>query len=432
MDAYTNKCTTSSVMEYNAFKSRVFVGWSIRALKDSLTHDRAAIGWGYFDSSEARDKKLLFATDDDLRRFGDVRLFDYGPDPVVNAYGEIAQMVDLLPNSLIETFIRARAPRNPHDRAPLEQVNLNYTSYAMQLASQWASMLVWFNAETRSLRVENQFDFIGDLNRKERMEAHWKYLNTQVDQLNGVDRTYFSLLPVELKLDLKSEPTNAPVSVVPRFSATNLTARLEKLLDSATYKNFVGLDDKKYSFTKEERDLILKRGKKCFEELEKELVKQFLLRITNSPRTLGAEAKGSVGEDDIIAKFEQRAAELARQVIMAKADTNRVDGKVDRSYVQVVEFKYDQETRLAAARFLGDKSGSFKGWADDTRSDLNTELKNEVDAALNLAHFKDFKISLLSRPLRDWYQQQQEILALLPPAPGGSAGSNAPPAGPPK
>jgi len=32
---------------------------------------------------------------------------------------------------------------------------------------------------------------------------------------------------------------------------------------------------------------------------------------------------------------------------------------------------------------------------------------------LNIDHFKDFKVSLLSRPLRDWYQQQQEILAML-------------------
>ncbi|MFO1478174.1 MAG: zinc-dependent metalloprotease [Verrucomicrobiota bacterium] len=433
LDAYTNKCTTSSVMEYEMFKSRAFTGWSIRQLKQPMVHDRAAIGWGYFDSQEVREKKLLFATDDDLGRYGDVRLFDYGPDPIVNGYGEIALMLDLLPNSLIEAFIRARAPRNPHDRIPLEQVNLSYTSYAIQLAAQWAQMLAWFNADTRSLRVENQFDYIGELNRKERLEANWKYLNTQVDLLNGVERTYFSLVPADLKVDMKAEPTNAPVSIITRFSATNMTARLEKLLESPAYTNFVGLDDKKYTFSKEDRDLILKRGRKAFEELEKEIVKQLLLRVANAPRTLGAETKGSVGDDDVIAKFEQRLADISRQVIMAKSDTNRIEGKVDKAYVQVQEFKYDQETRLAAAKLLGEKSGSFKGWADDTRSDLNTELKNDVDAQLNLGHFKDFRVSMLSRPLRDWYQQQQELLALLPPAqpPPPAAGSNAP-APPPK
>jgi hypothetical protein len=49
-----------------------------------------------------------------------------------------------------------------------------------------------------------------------------------------------------------------------------------------------------------------------------------------------------------------------------------------------------------------------------------SQLKNEVEAALNLSHFKDFKVSLLSRSVREWYQKQREVLALLPPAPGST------------
>lgn len=416
LDAYTNKLTSSSMMEYTVFKGAAFTGWRMRTVPEALPHDRAAIGWGYSDSSEARDKKMLFATDQDMGRYGDVRTFDYGPDPVSNAYSEIAQMLDLLPNNVIETFISARAPRNPHDRLPLEQVNLRYASYAAQLANQLADILLWFRAETRSLRVENQFDFIGDLNRKDRFEAHWKYLNSQLEQLGGVDRAIFSLLPVDLKLELKAEPAGIPI--VQRLSATNLAAKLEKLLDSPAYKTFVGLDQKKYSFTKDERELIVKRAKKAFEELEKELIKQVCQRLANASRTLGAEANGAVGEEDIVAKLEQRIIELAKLVITAKEDTKRLQGKVDKSFVAVVEYKYDQDTRLAAARALDDHIGSFKGWAEEAKSDLNTQLKNDVEAMLNLAHFKDFKVALLSRSLREWYQKQQDILALLPPAPG--------------
>jgi hypothetical protein len=36
---------------------------------------------------------------------------------------------------------------------------------------------------------------------------------------------------------------------------------------------------------------------------------------------------------------------------------------------------------------------------------------------LLIEHLKDFKVSQLSRSLREWYQQQQEILMLLPAAP---------------
>ena len=423
MDAYTNKLTSSSVMEYNDFKSAAFIGWRMRAMKEALPHDRAAIGWGYFDSSEARTNKMLFATDEDVGRYGDVRRFDYGPDPVVNAYANMAQIEDLLPNNIIEVFIRARAPRNPHDRIPLEQVNLSDTGYARQLAGEFADILLWFRADTRSLRIENQFDFIGDLNRKERHEAHWTYLNGQIGDLGGVDRAAFSLLPLDLKLELKKEPVGVPV--VQRLSATNLTARLEKLLDSPNYKTFVGLDEKKYSFTKEERDLIVKRGRKCFEELEKELIKQVCQRLEDAPRTLGVEATGVVAEDDSVTRLERHIIELAKIVVTARNETNLVEGKMDKGYVQVAAFKYDQDTRIAAAKALNEKTGSFKGWADDAKSELNNQLKNDVETALNIDHFKDFKVSLLSRPLREWYQQQQDVLALLPSIPG----TNQPPGG---
>jgi hypothetical protein len=415
-DAFTNKLTANSVMDYNILQSATFIGWRMRTLKEPLPHDRAAIGWGYFDSSEARDKKMLFATDEDTFRYGDVRRFDYGPDPVVTAYADMAETINLLPNAIIETFIRARTPRNTNDRVPLEQVNLSSGAYARQLASQFANMLSWFRKDTRSLRVEHQFDFVGDLNQKERYQTHWKYLNTQLTELGGVDRALFSFIPVDLKLDLKQEPTNAPV--VQRLNTSNLTARLEKLLDSTNYKTFVGLDDKKTNFTKEEHDLIIQRGKVFFDQLEKETVKQVCLHLEDAPRNLGIEANGSVGEDDAVTKLEQRVIELAKFVVMAKKDeTNRISGKLNSARIEVVEFKYDQDTRLAAAKTLNERTGSFKTWAEDAKSDLNGDLKKDVEASLQIDHLKDFKVSQLSRPLREWYQEQLDILALLPAIP---------------
>jgi hypothetical protein len=256
------------------------------------------------------------------------------------------------------------------------------------------------------------------MNRKERLEAHLKYLNSQIEQLGGVDRAIFSFLPLDLKLELKAEPAGVPI--VQRLSATNLLARLEKLLNSQTYTNFVGLDEAKYSFTKDERELIVRRAKKCFEELEKDVVKKVCQKLTDAPRSLGVEASGSAGEEDIVAKLEQRVIEVAKIVITSKEEGKHVEGKVDKGLVEVPTFKYDQETRVAAAKALDDRTGSFKGWAEDAKSDLNTQLKNDVESALNLAHFKDFKVSLLSRSMREWYQKQQDVLALLPPAPGSA------------
>jgi hypothetical protein len=164
--------------------------------------------------------------------------------------------------------------------------------------------------------------------------------------------------------------------------------------------------------------LILQRGKKYFEDVEKEFIKQLCARLENASRNLGSEANDTVSEDDITAKLEQRIIEIAKQVVTARVETNRISGKVDKSYVEVPQFKYDFDVRLSAAKMLNEKTGSFKGWSDEAKGALRNDLKKQVDDALNLTHFADFKPSMLSRPLLEWYQQQQEILQLLPATPG--------------
>jgi hypothetical protein len=412
LDAFTNKISTASVMDYDVFKSRAFIGWRMRTTKEALPQDHAAITWGYYDSSEARDKKVLFGTDQDTAIYGDVTPFDYGSDPVVGDYSQLADMISLLPNDIIEIFIRARAPRNPNDRIPLEQVNLSASAYAARIAGQFGDILSWFKADTRSLKVENKFDYIGDLNHKERMQAHWQYLTNQIDELGGVDRAMFSFMPMDLKLELKESPTNAPV--VEALNATNLANKLERLLTNATYSTFVGLDDKKYSFTKDERDLIVRRGRKFFEELDKEVVRDVCQRLTKAPRDLDLDANGEVSADDALAKLDQRIIDLAKNVVTALDRTNLIQGREDKAIVSVPHFKYDHATRMDAAKMLGPDSGSYKGWSDEAKADLHDELKKIVDEALGLEHYKDFKASVLSRPLQEWYQEQEEILALLP------------------
>jgi hypothetical protein len=412
VDANTNtfadRITTSSVMEYDVFKSRVFIGHEIHTSTNALPYDRAAIQWGYFDSQEPVEKKLLYG-------FGgheDVRTFDYGPDPVVSAYASLADQIQGLPNTIIETFIRAKAPRDPRDRVPLKEVNFSVEGSASAIVANLSRALVWFNAATRSLKVENAFDFIGDLNHDEVVQAHYKALNEQIEKLGGVDRLAFSFLPVDLKLDFKGEPKET--ALVEKIDSKKLGDRLAKLLDAPAYTNFTGLDEKTYTFTKDEKELIARRAKKLFADLEKAVVKHACLALERAKRDISTEANKSIGEDDAVAQLEKRIIDFAKLVITAKDDGDHRKGKVDKSLVEVVGFKYDLETRLAAARMLNDNIGSFKGWSVDAKSDLNKQLKDEVDAALNIQNFKDFQESMLSRPLREWYLDQQAVLALLP------------------
>ncbi|MCL4181797.1 MAG: hypothetical protein KJ072_29185, partial [Verrucomicrobia bacterium] len=222
--------------------------------------------------------------------------------------------------------------------------------------------------------------------------------------------------PVDLKLELGTAPKE--IEPADKIDTGKLIERLEKLLSSPAYSSFVGLDDQTHEFTQAEKDLILERGRKFFEEFEKELVKRVCNVLERASRNLGTEATGMVGDDDIVAKFEKRIIDLAKSVLTAKDDSKRRRGRVDKSLVEVIDFKYEHDTRLSAARMLNDNIGSFKGWATDAKGDLNKQLKDDVDAALNIQRFKEFQDSILSRPLREWYLNQQAIIALLPPKKG--------------
>lgn len=414
LEKYANRTTSSSSMEYTEFKAAVFIGWKMKTQDAPLEHDKGAIRWGYFDDKEVVEEKMLFGTDSDVSAFGDIQRFDYGADPLLAMYQEISGQLRYLPNSVIERFIQARAPRDPRDREPLETVNLSVKRYASRLASAYGGMLSWFRSETRSRRVENDFDFIGDLNEEERIEAHWDYLNRQLSSLGGVDRVLFSYLPVDMDLKLKDELED--VAIAPKIDSEQMAERLEDLLDTDTYATFVGLDEETYAWTEEEKSIIVDRGTTLFHELEEAVIVEILKRYEKAPRDLGLQATGALSDDDAVANLEKRIIELAKSVLVEKDKDARIRGKVDKALVEVIDFHYEHETRLAAAKALNDKTGSFPAWAKEAKETLHEELKKSVDEALNIGHFKNFEDDLLSRSLREWYLKQQEILKLLPPA----------------
>ena len=414
LSKYENKLTASSSMEYTVFKGSAFIGWKMRTTDTVLPHDKAAIQWGYFDKHEAREKKMLFATDDDTWTYGDVTTFDYGVEPILGGYAEIEAAIENIPNKLIETFIAAKAPRDPRDKEPLEAVDLSPSSYAFPIRAEYQRMLSWLRSSSRSLKVENQFAYIGDLNKEERVKAHWNSMTNQVAKLGGVDNAFFAYLPTGLKLG--ATPKLNGIEIAQKVDATKLGERLGKLLESEAYKEFVGLDEKKHSFTKEEKTLILKRGKQLFGELEKELLKQIVQAYERASRDIGVKALGQAAENDVVAQLEKRIIDLAKFVITTKDKDKQITGKLNKSQVTVTDFKYDIATRQSAAKMLMDNVGSFAGWSKEAKGSIHTALKGDIDGMLNSANLKSFSDSMLSRPLRDWYLKQQSILKYLPTA----------------
>ena len=176
----------------------------------------------------------------------------------------------------------------------------------------------------------------------------------------------------------------------------------------------MGLDEEIYEWTDEEKVIILKQGKALFAELEEAVLLKIFEILEKAPRDLAVKATGGLSDEDVVSKLETRIVELAKAVLEAKDKTSRIRGKVDKAFVEVVDFKYKQETRLAAAKALNDKTGSFQAWSKEAKEKLHESLKKSVEESLNIGHFKKFEDSMLSRSLREWYLKQQAILKLLP------------------
>jgi hypothetical protein len=409
------KLTTNSVMEYSVFQAQVFNGCKIRTTDEVLPHDKAAIQWGYFDSDEAKQKKMLFAPDELVGSFGDVDRHDYGSDPIVAGLWAIDRRLQTLPNSLIEVFIAAKAPQDPRDVIPVGEVELGrFLEFNLRTIMQsYETMLKWFAADTRSLRLERNFSYVDNLIQEEIWKLRWEKLNESVRQAGGVDRTVFAFLPVNLTLDLKATPQGVPA--LEKFDAAKLTARVAELLESPAYQSFVGADGKTHSFTAEEKAVIKQRAKEFFQKMEKELLKGACERLGRARRDLGVRATGAPSDDDVVAQMEKQIINLARTIILAKEEGKMRQGKLNKAVVSVPEFRYDSDTRLIAAQMLADTAGSYRSWSRDERSAIHTALRNELDAALNLSNLKTFSEGNLSRPLREWYLEQQRILQVLPP-----------------
>ncbi|MBK1877120.1 zinc-dependent metalloprotease [Pelagicoccus mobilis] len=412
---YLDKTVSTSVMEYSVFNASVFTGWYIKNGQDALEHDAAAIRWGYFDDKSVVEEKQLFGSEEETLIYADVTRHDYGSGPLEASYDDLSSAIRGLPNSVLERFIAGRAPMNPKDRKSLEAVKLDVSEYAKRISEPVKDMLKWFNKETRSVRVEQDYAFVGDLNQEERWEAHWESLEEQLKELGGIDQLLFAHLPVSI--GVKSKKELETVEIAPKVDGKELKKTLKELLDSEAYSTFVGLDGETYTWTEEEKEVILERSGKLFDKLEEEVLLQTLKLYEKAPRDLGLAATGNLSDEDSVAKLEKRVVALAKAVILKRDKESRIQGKVGKAYVEVPDFGYGYETRMAAAKALNDKTGSFSAWSKEAKQSIHAELKKAIEESLNISLFKDFKDNLLSRSLREWYLQEQNLLKLLPPAP---------------
>lgn len=404
-----SKVPVTTVMDYSTPIDAYYAGWYMRKASKALPYDHAAIQWGYFDDEKVRQEKFLFCTDDHVESYSDCNRFDLGPSIADATAAQVGEAVANLPGTLLEAIIAKKTAYHPSLQVKVSEQILNPAEYAGLITSPLAAFLSRFDASKRLVAVDRTFDYVGPLNEEEILEARWERLNKELKSVGGINAILFSYLPGELAI--KSKEKSESTAAIEQVSAEAWTKKFNEALDSDAYKEFVGGDGKKHSFTDSEKAYMKKQAPLLFAKVEKLTVQKFLAAFQKVSLNLGTAAHdGVVQDEDVANEIQSGLASIVGKVVLSQNKKKEaVTGTLAGAGVWVHHFEYDQATRELAAGTFSSLQGNFPGWSDSVKSSLGEKFKASVEGALNTKKIADFKPAMLSPSILNWYKEQQKI-----------------------
>ncbi len=405
------KTVLSSVMEYATFQDDILAGSQFKDIKEAFSYDKAAIGWGYLNRELDRSTAPLFCTDSHLRQYADCQVFDSGAKPIAFLSGTLAKFLTELPHGVVETFMMAKAPPDPRDAIPVDEVNLHPQANAQLVGQIIRAELSWLRKGKRLLSLERRLPFVGPLNEEEVEKSIWNLVKSELEELGGVDRVLFGLLP----LDLKSAPEPKGVDLPPLPLVQKAKERLNVYLEREDVKNFVGADGKVHSFTTEEIKIILERTNQFFEELDEKILDETLNALAEAKYELEYAVEETLVEEGVNAAIEQKLQDVAEAVILAKDDKIMgVNIKLGNHSptVLVTNYKYSNETRMRATKILSASLGPVADWGADARNAVADKLKADLQSMLG-NDVGMIKPTDIQRQYRQWFTEQMGLVSAL-------------------
>ncbi len=420
----SNVQVTSSVMAYTPFRDAVIEGQRILDNPEAFSYDKMAIQFSYFENKAEfeidRKTAPIFCTDSHVAQYSDCRVFTSGPSPLANALWEQNQLLRDLAGTIVAKYMNAKAPQDARDRASLEDVSFSPGAVAKGLGDQFRSQLVWLDASTRSAFIERPETKVDELNFGEVKVKKYLWVRQQIESLGGIERTFFSYLPISAKWSTLPEPQG--LTVLPRRLVEYLNKSLDDLLDREDIQNFVGADGQKHSFSAAEIALIRKTGHAYIGRIGRALTSELLDALIESKIDLESDLKLVHQSDSLQAQFETRLQEVAEAILLSTSETETIQGEVElapdrRPTVVVKADKYPHELRVKAAKILSSKLSTTLGWSMNGRRNVTEKLLARLKTALG-EDARKISESKVAQPLREWVMHQNEVLKLLALEPG--------------
>lgn len=243
--------TTSSVMEYSAFKDAVMSGDLIAKSPNSFQYDTAAIKVLYGGIDIRGEDIPLFCTDSHAGKFVDCMRFDSGSSLV--AYNRETELVQrrLIAFNLIENFIAIKTASSYHgDRIKLAKWMLTPQQVAQQVLAGRERTLHMLNAGQKFLAVHRSSEHHGPLNADLLRAEEMAHVRAQME-------------PYSLEELFENIPNDVVTANFEQF---------KELLQSDAYMTGIDSTGSSYAFTELEKQLMLDQGEKFFAGLPEAFV----------------------------------------------------------------------------------------------------------------------------------------------------------------
>ncbi|HRK01936.1 MAG TPA: zinc-dependent metalloprotease, partial [Oligoflexia bacterium] len=400
----------SSVMEYMHFMDDVLAAAQIKSGGEALAYDKAAIQWGYSDQQMA-EKSPLFCTDSHaMLGYLDCDTFDSSASPIANWAYESVSSVAMLPTTLVERYMAAKAPHDPRDAIPLDAVALSPHVYGRNAAVRLFRALYPLSSEAYFIAIDRQHAVLDGLNMEETIAAQQlDYVKAQLKAIGGLEWAYFTLLPV-------SKPYMSGVASIQGMSgrlSENLKKQLDAYLGRKDVRNFVGLDGKTHSFTDKEVAYIQSRAGQFFDKFEAAYYAWAAIAFSAVHMDLEFKVLRDVPADGIMMGMKSALESTIRQTVLTKSGKTRV-GSVSvngmRPTVTIPTYAYGTLERRAMANYLSSRILPIPNWSTATRQALASQMTSEIENSLG-KRLAEVTEGSVSSDLYWWLMDERKVIS---------------------
>lgn len=384
-----DEALSTSIMDVFSAADDALIGAQIRQmlghdphegrLSSVYSYDKQAINHGYFLKPMLKDR--AFCTDDDMERYLDCERWDVGNKPLLFSSFTLHNIMNQVSVALADTMIKAVDPNRGGGRVDIRDVPLNSDGTLKVLSQYLKDLFLWFNENSRSIKVEKEFPAFGPHNQKEINKARFSAMREHLEE-NGLTQTMFGLLPPFRSQSLGID------QLVESFRA-HLTDRIAGLK----------LRDRSFQLKHQEIEQAL------------QIAREFFTSITTDIINLTANiiAQARFDDPNFQLPIEKALGEIAKELILSLEPDHG-----DDEPSPLPRFRYEQKTRDAGAKLLNPAIGLLQDWSMDNLQDVTMALQAIMKDSLKKSQ-QDETIDLgsLRRHQRQWLLEQNRILNSL-------------------